>query len=133
MTCFLTVRCLLARILDSFITSIVALVVAIPWLGPMFAAVTDFVDATVAAAEAGGAMTDQNAYITEMLTASLPITIVSLFVGLLYETVFLVWRGATPGKMAPPTDPSALPPRPVRNSVYGPWVKACRQSSIALR
>ena len=47
-----------------------------------------------------GAMTDQNAYITEMLTASLPITIVSLFVGLLYETVFLVWRGATPGKMA---------------------------------
>lgn len=93
-------RRLLARILDSFITSIVALVVAIPWLGPMFAAVTDFVDATVAAAEAGGAMPDQNAYITEMLTASLPITIVSLFVGLLYETVFLVWRGATPGKMA---------------------------------
>ena len=45
-------------------------------------------------------MPDQNAYITEMLTASLPITIVSLFVGLLYETVFLVWRGATPGKMA---------------------------------
>ncbi len=93
-------RRLLARILDSFITSIVALVVAIPWLGPMFSAVTDFVDATVAAAEAGGAMPDQNAYITEMLTASLPITIVSLFVGLLYETVFLVWRGATPGKMA---------------------------------
>ena len=49
---------------------------------------------------ASGAMPDQNAYITEMLTASLPITIVSLFVGLLYETVFLVWRGATPGKMA---------------------------------
>lgn len=93
-------RRLLARILDSVITSIVAVIVAIPWLGPMFAAVTDFVDATVAAAEAGGAMPDQNAYITEMLTASLPITIVSLFVGLLYETVFLVWRGATPGKMA---------------------------------
>ena len=93
-------RRLLARILDSVITSIVAVIVAIPWLGPMFAAVTDFVDATVAAAEAGGAMPDQNAYITEMLAASLPITIVSLVVGLLYETVFLAWRGATPGKMA---------------------------------
>lgn len=93
-------RRLLARILDSVITSIVAVIVAIPWLGPLFTAVSDFIDASVAAAEAGGAMTDQNAYITEMLTASLPITIVSLFVGLLYETVFLVWRGATPGKMA---------------------------------
>lgn len=93
-------RRLLARILDSVITSVMAVIVAIPWLGPLFTAVTDFIDASVAAAEAGGAMPDQNAYINELLAASLPITIVSLVVGLLYETVFLVWRGATPGKMA---------------------------------
>lgn len=93
-------RRLLARILDSVITSVMAVIVAIPWLGPLFTAVSDFIDASVAAAEAGGAMPDQNAYINELLAASLPITIVSLVVGLLYETVFLVWRGATPGKMA---------------------------------
>lgn len=93
-------RRLLARILDSVITSMVAVIVAIPWLGPLFTAVSDFIDASVAAAEAGGAMPDQSAYIDELLAASLPITIVSLVVGLLYETVFLVWRGATPGKMA---------------------------------
>lgn len=93
-------RRLLARILDSVITSVMAVIVAIPWLGPLFTAVSDFIDASVAAAEAGGAMPDQNAYINELLAASLPITIVSLVAGLLYETVFLVWRGATPGKMA---------------------------------
>ena len=93
-------RRLLARILDSVITSVMAVIVAIPWLGPLFTAVSDFIDASVAAAGAGGAMPDQNAYINELLAASLPITIVSLVVGLLYETVFLVWRGATPGKMA---------------------------------
>lgn len=92
-------RRLLARVLDSIITSVLALVLAIPWLGPMFTAFTDFLTATVEASESGSPLPDQSAYISEMLAASLPITIISLVVGLLYETVFLVWRGATPGKM----------------------------------
>ena len=92
-------RRLLARVLDSIITSVLALVLSIPWLGPMFTAFTDFLTATVEAGESGSPLPDQSAYISEMLAASLPITIISLVVGLLYETVFLVWRGATPGKM----------------------------------
>lgn len=92
-------RRLLARILDSILTTVVALILSIPWLGPMFTAFTDFLTASIEAGESGSPMPDQSAYVTEMLAASLPITIISLVVGLLYETAFLVWRGATPGKM----------------------------------
>lgn len=92
-------RRLLGRVLDSIITSVIALVLSIPWLGPMFTAFSDFLNASLEAGESGSAMPDQSAYLSEMLAASLPITIISLIVGLVYETAFLVWRGATPGKM----------------------------------
>ncbi|HSF98186.1 MAG TPA: RDD family protein [Ornithinibacter sp.] len=93
-------RRLLARILDSILTTVIALFLSIPWLGPMFTAFTDFLTASLEAGETGSAMPDQSAYVSEMLAASLPITIISLVVGILYETAFLVWRGATPGKIA---------------------------------
>ncbi len=92
-------RRLLARILDSIITTVLALILSIPWLGPMFTALSDFLNASIEAGESGSPLPDQSAYVSEMLAASLPITIISLVVGLLYETTFLVWRGATPGKM----------------------------------
>ena len=39
------------------------------------------------------------AFTTEIASLAVPITIISMVVSLLYETVFLTWRGATPGKM----------------------------------
>jgi uncharacterized RDD family membrane protein YckC len=92
-------RRLFARILDSIVTSLIAVILAIPWLGDLFAVVSDFFSASVQAAESGAALPDQGAFTSEIVAAMLPITIISIVVSLVYETAFLTVRGATPGKM----------------------------------
>lgn len=90
---------LLARIIDVIITSIIALVVSTPWLGPLLTAFGDYLDASVTAAEAGTDPPSMIAFQTEIAGLMTPITIATLLVGLAYETLFLTWKGATPGKM----------------------------------
>ncbi|KRE62360.1 RDD family protein [Nostocoides sp. Soil756] len=87
-------RRLLARVVDSFVTSLLAALLSLPFLGP----VLDAFDALVADAVNGGTP-DQTAFQDALVQAIVPITVISLIVGLVYETAFLVWRSATPGKM----------------------------------
>lgn len=87
-------RRLLARVIDWFVTSLLSGLLAIPFLGPVVAAFeTYFADALA------GRTPDQGAFQAALTDAVLPLTLVGLSVGLLYETSFLVWRAATPGKM----------------------------------
>lgn len=87
-------RRLLARIIDWILTSLVSGLLALPFLGPLVAAFeTYFADALA------GRTPDQGAFQAALTEAVLPLTLVGLTVGLLYETTFLVWRAATPGKM----------------------------------
>lgn len=92
-------RRLVGRILDIIVTSVITVIVAFPFLGDLLTAVSDYVSASVQAAESGAAQPNQSAFTTEIAALALPITIISMVVSLLYETAFLTWRGATPGKM----------------------------------
>jgi uncharacterized RDD family membrane protein YckC len=87
-------RRLLARVIDSFVTSLVAALLSLPFLGPLFDA---FQSIVTTAAEGG--TPDQAAFQEALVQATVPITLISLIVGLVYEIGFLVWRSATPGKM----------------------------------
>ncbi|WP_392544973.1 RDD family protein [Oryzobacter telluris] len=90
-------RRLLARLLDSLISSLLGLVIAIPWLGEAMRVLEKYLSA--AAAAGTGTPPDFAPFLTEFTTALLPVTMVSLVVSLVYEVGFLAWKSATPGKM----------------------------------
>ena len=91
-------RRLLARLLDSVVVGILSAIFAWPWLGRAFTVFGDFFNQSVKAGS-GGPQPDMVAFQADLVTALLPVAIVSLVVGLVYEVSFLVWRSATPGKM----------------------------------
>jgi uncharacterized RDD family membrane protein YckC len=93
-------RRLVGRIIDVILTTVVTLVLAIPWLGSFFSTMSDYAQEVQAAAESGAPAPDQTAFAEQMLSISVPVALVSVVVGLVYQTVFLTTRGATPGKMA---------------------------------
>ncbi len=90
-------RRLLARVVDALITGIIGGLLSVPFLGPV---VTAFQDWFSAAMEGGSGAQPSTAAIQAAITdVTLPVTLIGLGVGLLYEVSFLVWRSATPGKM----------------------------------
>ncbi|MGL5865809.1 MAG: RDD family protein [Dermatophilaceae bacterium] len=93
-------RRLFARVLDSLLTGVLTVVVGWPFVQEFVSVVGRSVSATVEAAERGVTPPDQTVFATAASEAVLPITVIGLVVAVLYEVVFLVWRGATPGKMA---------------------------------
>lgn len=92
-------RRLLARLLDWLITSVIGVLVAIPWLGDAARILNDYLSRAAASAS-GGAQPDVGTFSTEFAAALVPISLVSLVVSLVYEVGFLTWKSATPGKMA---------------------------------
>ena len=92
-------RRLVARIIDSVITSVLAVLVAIPWLGDAVRVMRRYLDESAAAASSGAVTPDLGAFTVELSEALVPVTVASLVVALVYEVAFLTWRAATPGKM----------------------------------
>ncbi|MFL6079486.1 MAG: RDD family protein [Ornithinibacter sp.] len=92
-------RRLVGRILDIIVITAITVVLAIPWLGSVFSAMSDYLQQVQAAAESGAAQPDQTAFTEQILAVSLPIAVISVLVSLAYQTIFLTTRGATPGKM----------------------------------
>ena len=87
-------RRLLGRAVDWAITSILAGLLSLPFVGPLLDAAETFF------ARALTDPTPDTAIITNaMLEVAVPVTLVGVAVGLVYEVGFLVWRSATPGKM----------------------------------
>ncbi len=92
-------RRLVARLIDAVITSMLAVVVALPWLGDAFGVMGRYLDESAAAASSGTATPDLGAFTLDLSEALVPVTVASLVVGIAYEVLFLTWRAATPGKM----------------------------------
>jgi uncharacterized RDD family membrane protein YckC len=92
-------RRLVGRILDLIVITVLTLVFALPWLGTAVSAMSDYMQAVQLAAESGGPQPDQTAFAEQILSVSVPIALVSVLVSLVYQTIFLTTRGATPGKM----------------------------------
>lgn len=91
-------RRLLARIIDWLISSVLGLLVAIPWLGPALD-ITERALRDLTTAASSGAQPDFSGLSLELAQALLPVTMVGLVVKLVYEIAFLAWKSATPGKM----------------------------------
>ncbi|MBR7742926.1 RDD family protein [Phycicoccus sp. BSK3Z-2] len=87
-------RRLLARIVDWFVTSIVAGLLSLPFVGPVVdAAERYFSQALTDPSPDPAPLTDA------ILGIALPVTLIGAAVALVYEVVFLVWKAATPGKL----------------------------------
>jgi uncharacterized RDD family membrane protein YckC len=92
-------RRLVGRIIDFVIVGVITLVVAIPFVAKVLSTLSDYFEQTVKAAESGGTPPSQTAFAADFAEAILPITLIAIVVSLIYETVFLTTKGATPGKM----------------------------------
>ena len=91
-------RRLLGRIIDAFLVALLTAVVAWPYLQSIAAAFDTYVQEALQQAEQGG--TPDTTGLEQALSGViLPFSLITLAVGLVYETLFLVWRSATPGKM----------------------------------
>ena len=92
-------RRLFGRLIDGVIVGVVTLVIAIPFVLQAMSTLSDFFDATVRAAENGGSAPSQAAFASDFARVIVPITLIGIVVSLVYETVFLTMKNATPGKM----------------------------------
>ncbi|NHA68807.1 RDD family protein [Phycicoccus flavus] len=88
-------RRLLGRAVDWLLTTVVSAVLLTPFLGSFATAAQQYFDDVLAGRTGGEA-----AFQAAVADIVLPVTLVTSLVGLLYEVGFLVWRSATPGKMA---------------------------------
>lgn len=91
-------RRLIAKIIDWIVIGLIGAVLSVPFLGDVVATAQDYFEAAVRAAESGTSP-DTAALESALFDAALPITLISLAVTVVYDVLFLVWRGATPGKM----------------------------------
>jgi uncharacterized RDD family membrane protein YckC len=91
-------RRLIARIIDWIVIGLIGALLSAGYLTELIAAVEAYFEAAVRAAETG-ATPDTTALESALVGAALPITLISLAVTVVYDVLFLVWRGATPGKM----------------------------------
>lgn len=85
---------LVGRLVDAVLTGIVGGLLSLPFLGPVVEAFE-----TVFARALTDPTPDAGVITTALLEAAVPVTLVGVGVGLVYETLFLVWKAATPGKM----------------------------------
>ncbi len=92
-------RRLFGRLIDGIIVGVVTLVIAIPFVLQAMSTLSDFFDQTVRAAENGGTAPSQAAFASDFAQVIVPITLIGIVVSLVYETVFLTMKNATPGKM----------------------------------
>ncbi len=90
---------LFARLLDGLFVGIVIAIAASPWLTKIVSAFNTYFRAAMDAARTGANPPSSAAFQTEIAQYILPVALLSMVLTLVYETAFLTWRGATPGKM----------------------------------
>ncbi|MDQ2755658.1 MAG: RDD family protein [Actinomycetota bacterium] len=90
-----------AYVIDSIITTVILLVTGAYWINQLAQWYLRFFEAAMAAADAGRPTPtpDFTQIQNELLPYLIPLILLSLGIGLVYHVAFLVWRGATPGKM----------------------------------
>ena len=91
-------RRLIARIVDWVIVGVITAVLSWTFLQSLVDTFDAYVAETVRTS-GQGTPPDTAALMDALASAALPISLISLAVTVLYETVFLVWKSATPGKL----------------------------------
>jgi uncharacterized RDD family membrane protein YckC len=90
-----------AWLIDSVIQVLITTVAAWYWISQFVTWYTTWFTELMNEAESGVQPTvDQSQLTTEIAGLVLPITLVSFLVTVIYQVAFLMWKGATPGKMA---------------------------------
>ncbi|HCB04618.1 MAG TPA: hypothetical protein DEQ43_10290 [Nocardioides bacterium] len=90
-----------AYILDAIIVGIIATIVALPWARDAFDTYRAWLDDALRASDAGGGNNLDTAQLQRDLARPLAIIIgIQLVVGFCYQVGFLMWKQATPGKLA---------------------------------
>jgi uncharacterized RDD family membrane protein YckC len=88
-----------AYLIDGLILGVLGALAAIPWLGQLIDSYSELFDEAMDAGSTG-ATVDTTAFAEDVAGPLLTITLLALAISLVYNVAFLVWRGATPGKMA---------------------------------
>lgn len=87
--------------LDNLLLGVLVTLVGFPWISGMVTVFTDLFGQAVRDAERGITTTPDSTALTEQLVGYvLPLTLLGIVVGVVYETFFLMRSGATPGKKA---------------------------------
>jgi uncharacterized RDD family membrane protein YckC len=118
-------RRLLGRIVDIVIIGTISAVVALVFFGPTITDALDPYIQQVTQAATTDSTVDLSAAADSLTAALLPISLVNLVVTVVYDTLFLVWRGATPGKMVLGTVV-----RPVEGPGPVGWARAVRRQLL---
>ena len=89
-----------AFLIDNIIVGIIAAIVAFPWMAQIFDAYGDFLSEALDAAEAGSTTVPGQAELMAEITGPLvTVSLIGLVVSLVYQSLFLRWKAATPGKL----------------------------------
>lgn len=90
-----------AYVIDAVLLGIVTSIVALPWLREIVDAYRDWFDEVLRAAEAGSqSPVDATSLQREVAGPLAVVTLIGLAVSFVYQVGFLMWRQATPGKLA---------------------------------
>ncbi len=89
-----------AYIIDALILSVIVTVLAYPYIRDVVGAFGEFFDATMRAAQSGEPAPTSAQFESDIAGAAGVIAGISLVVNLVYTVVFLMWKQATPGKLA---------------------------------
>ncbi|MEO7352599.1 MAG: RDD family protein [Marmoricola sp.] len=89
-----------AYVIDGLILSVIVAVLAFPFIRDVFNAFGDFFDQTMTALENGSPTPSSARFEMDIAGAALAIAAIGLAVNLIYTIGFLMWKQATPGKLA---------------------------------
>ena len=88
-------------LIDAVITGIIGVLLSIPWIAQVVDVYRRVFDEAMQAGQSGQPYTppDATTLAEQILPALVPIVLISLAVFVLYHGGFLLWKGATPGKL----------------------------------
>jgi len=89
-----------ASVIDYLILAVVVGVLTFPFIRDIISAFGDYFDATITAADEGRPTPSSAAFEQEISGSIVAIGAVAFVVGLVYTVGFLIWKQATPGKLA---------------------------------
>lgn len=89
-----------AYLIDGLILAVIVSALAFPFIRDVFSAFGDFFDQAMRAAESGNATPSTTQFELDIAGAAVAIAAISLAVNLIYTVAFLLWKQATPGKLA---------------------------------
>lgn len=89
-----------ASLIDFLILVLITVLLTLPLIRDVFSAFGDFFDASMTAAENGTPAPSSTQFQSDVAGPLAAVTAISLALNFVYNVLFLVWKQATPGKLA---------------------------------